>query len=80
MKNMKQLMSKFLALCIAGLLCFGFFGVDEVKAQTINTLKVATYNVESPRPNEPPDETLPEIVAEHIGRCVANGRNLTLCV
>jgi hypothetical protein len=72
MKKMKQLMSKTLALCIAGLLCFGFFGVNEVKAQTINTLKVATYNVESPRPDDDPGETLPRIVAEHIKDLASN--------
>ena len=69
---MKKLISKIVVLYIASVLFFAFFGSDEVNAQTINTLRVATYNVESPRPNQPPNETLPEIVAEHIKELASN--------
>ena len=69
---MKRLMLKVVALCMASVLFFDFLGVDEVNAQTINSLKVATYNVESPRPGDSPDETLPTIVAEHIKELASN--------
>ena len=65
MKKLKIVVPTLLfSLSICILLNLGFS--DVAQAQETKTLKVATYNVESPFPDEPPDETLPRVVSEHI--------------
>lgn len=64
--NMNKLTSIILVITIVGTLLFSVFGNNQALAQTTNSLQVATYNVESPRPDDRFQETIPEVVGRNI--------------
>ncbi|MGK7945685.1 MAG: endonuclease/exonuclease/phosphatase family protein [Microcystaceae cyanobacterium] len=60
--------SIILLFFLVGTLLFSVWSNNQAMAQTTNSLAVATYNVESPFPNDSLEVTLPEVVARNISR------------